>query len=267
MKQPRIAYQWHQPELPNGRPPLVFIHGMAHGAWCWEWLWVPWLLHRGYTCLTLNLRGHGESEGWERLSRTPVRAYVQDVRFVLSHLDTLPVVVGHSMGGFIVQKLLLSRTPLKGAVLVAPVPASGFGRALWTLFRLEPARFLKGLITFSTTPFTEDVQVVKRLCFSQDAPEERVHSTFMALQPESFRAFLDMVIGDLHRPAPTQVPTLILASGKDCFVPLKALERTTRGFGAHLQVFEDVAHDMMLDTRWEAVCAIMESWIRNLPEG
>lgn len=266
MQQARIAYTIHQPQKSLHKTPLVFVHGMGHGSWCWEWLWVPRLREAGYTCVTLNLRGHGDSEGWERLRFTSIKDYVQDVRYVLSHLKALPVVIGHSMGGFIVQKLLLSETPLKGAVTVASVPASGFGRGLWRLLKHEPLRFLKGLITFSTTPFSEDPEIVRKLCFSPDAPVERVHNAFMSMQPESFRAFLDMVFLDLHKPRLTKIPTLFMAAGNDFVIDNKALEKTAIGFGGHFILMPDIAHDMMIDTRWEKACDLLLDWLQKLTD-
>lgn len=265
MRQPRIEFSVHEPLRIVHETPLVFIHGMGHGAWCWEWLWVPRLQDAGYRCVTLNLRGHGESEGWESLRFTSIKDYVQDVRYVLSHLNALPLVIGHSMGGFIVQKLLLSDTPLKGAVTVASVPASGFGRGLWHLLRHEPLRFIKGLVTFSTSPFLEDPRVVRKLCFSPDAPEERVHNAFMSMQPESFRAFLDMLILNLHKPRPVSVPTLFMAAGRDFIIDNDALEKTAKGFGAQFILLPDVAHDMMLDTNWEKACDTLINWLDKLP--
>jgi pimeloyl-ACP methyl ester carboxylesterase len=26
----------HRPAADDGRPPLLFVHGLGHGAWCWE---------------------------------------------------------------------------------------------------------------------------------------------------------------------------------------------------------------------------------------
>lgn len=265
MRQPKISFSFHEPRIAAQKPVLVFVHGMGHGAWCWEWLWVPRLLEKGYPCVTLNLRGHGESEGWERLRLASIMDYVHDVRYVLSHINTLPVIIGHSMGGFIVQKILLSETPIKGAVTVASVPSSGFGWGLWRLFSKEPFRFLKGLLTLSTTPYSDSPDVVRKLCFSQDAPEERVHNAFMSMQPESFRAFLDMVFLNLHTPRPTSVPTLFLAAGRDFVIDNKALEKTAKGFGANFILLPDLAHDMMLDTAWEKACNTMEAWLDSLP--
>jgi len=50
--------------------------------------------HR-YPFLVLSLRGHGASEGIERLRRTSLTDYVVDVAQVASQLETPPVQVVH----------------------------------------------------------------------------------------------------------------------------------------------------------------------------
>ncbi|MCS6980944.1 MAG: lysophospholipase [Flavobacteriales bacterium] len=261
-RQPHVAFKIFPSEIAPSRSTLLFVHGMAHGAWCWEWLWVPWLQKKGYPCVTMNLRGHSESEGWEHLRFTSIADYVRDVKYVISQLKEPPVIVGHSMGGFIVQKLLLAGTQLRAAILIASVPATGFGKGLWRLLRLAPLRFLRALLTLSTTPFSESPEIVRKLCFSPDVPRERVHSAFMCMQPESFRAFLDMLFLDLHKPRRVSVPILCMAAGRDLIVENKALEKTARAFGSDYVLLPELAHNMMLDTHWEKACEKLHAWLQ-----
>jgi len=39
-------------------PPILFIHGAWHGAWCWEPL-MAYMSRQGFDCYALNLPGHG----------------------------------------------------------------------------------------------------------------------------------------------------------------------------------------------------------------
>lgn len=38
-------------------PPLVFIHGSFHAAWCWGEHWMPFLASKGYETFAISLRG------------------------------------------------------------------------------------------------------------------------------------------------------------------------------------------------------------------
>lgn len=36
-------------------PPLVFVHGSYHAAWCWAEHWFPFFSQSGYDCYALSL--------------------------------------------------------------------------------------------------------------------------------------------------------------------------------------------------------------------
>lgn len=38
-------------------PPLVFIHGSFHAAWCWAEHWLPFYSQQGFDCYALSLLG------------------------------------------------------------------------------------------------------------------------------------------------------------------------------------------------------------------
>ena len=101
--------------------PVLFVHGMSHAAWCWVEHFLPYFAQHGYVSHALSLRGHGSSEGRKRLRWTPLAEYVSDVAQVVDQMERSPVLVGHSMGGMIVQKYLeLNGVP--AAVLLASAP-------------------------------------------------------------------------------------------------------------------------------------------------
>ncbi len=104
--------------------PLLFIHGGWHGAWCWDEHFLGYFSGQGYRVLAVSLRGHGNSFSPKPLRTCSVADYVEDVASVADRLPTKPVVIGHSMGGYVVQKYLESRDAHAG-VLIASVPARG----------------------------------------------------------------------------------------------------------------------------------------------
>ncbi|HYN38889.1 MAG TPA: alpha/beta fold hydrolase, partial [Rhodospirillales bacterium] len=133
---------------PKGRArptPLLFVHGAYGGAWVWEQHYLPWFAERGWEAHALSLRGHGESEGAEKVRFARLRDYVADVEQVLAEISPAPVLIGHSLGGMIVQKLLHSTT-VPAAVLMASAPPHGtvgtlFGMAFTNLKLLQELSF------------------------------------------------------------------------------------------------------------------------------
>jgi pimeloyl-ACP methyl ester carboxylesterase len=104
------------PARRNGRPPLLFVHGGYCDAWCWEPYFLPFFAEKGYAAHALSLRGHGESGGYESLFVAGLDDFVADVERVASTLPSPPILIGHSMGASIVERLMLTR-PVRGAAL------------------------------------------------------------------------------------------------------------------------------------------------------
>ena len=106
--------------------PVVMIHGLAASYHDWDDL-IPELVSHGYAAFALDLLGHGESP------KPPVRTYRIDWVFDhLSgwidslHLDRPPVVIGHSLGGYLALEYAL-RFPerVRALVLVDPFYCHG----------------------------------------------------------------------------------------------------------------------------------------------
>src|SRR3954451_22717797 len=106
------------------KPPLLFVHGGYCDSWCWEPYFLPWFAAQGYPAYAISLRGHGASGGHDSLFVAGLDDYAADVERVMAQIPVAPVLVGHSMGAAVVERLLATR-PLRGAALLAPVPPSG----------------------------------------------------------------------------------------------------------------------------------------------
>jgi pimeloyl-ACP methyl ester carboxylesterase len=117
--------------------PLLFVHGGEHAAWCWDEHFLDFFADKGYRALALSLRGHGGSATSKRLRSCSIADYVEDVCSVADNLTATPVVIGHSMGGFIAQKYLETHDAPAG-VLMASVPPRGHLGATLRLVRRHP---------------------------------------------------------------------------------------------------------------------------------
>lgn len=107
-----------------GMPPLLFIHGAYTAAWCWAEHFLPYFAQAGFNCQALSLSGHGASRRRDHLDSYSIDDYIKDVAEVTAQLPVPPVLIGHSMGGFVVQKYL-EQYPAAAAVLMCSVPPQG----------------------------------------------------------------------------------------------------------------------------------------------
>ncbi len=85
---------------------------------------LPYFASRGYPSHALSLSGHGASAGAGELHQFRIANYVQDLAETVERLGQDTVLIGHSMGGFVVQKFLEEET-VPAAVLMAAVPPHG----------------------------------------------------------------------------------------------------------------------------------------------
>src|SRR5574342_648733 len=137
----------------NGRrpTPLLFIHGTLHTASCWDVHFLDYFAQHGFASHAVNLRGHGNSEGREKLRWTRIADFVEDVANTVRQFPTPPILIGHSMGGFIIQKYLEDHASPGAVLLSSPSPTGLLPTALRNA-RRHPLVFAKDSLTFSLYP-------------------------------------------------------------------------------------------------------------------
>ena len=249
----------------SGYPPLLFVHGSCHAAWCWDEHFLPYFAGRGFDAYAVSLRGHGESAIRGSLRWTSIAGYVADVEQVAADLPREPVVIGHSLGGFVVQKYL-ERHQAPGAVLVAPAPAVGMLSASTRMSWQDPLLSLRLLLSMEPYTMFATPERARRLLFSPDIDGDTLQRHWSRLGRESFRSWLQMLTTRPDAEPICRTPILILAGGGDRLIPESALRRTADRYRADLTLIPDTAHDIMLEANWEQAAEAMLDWLKRTLE-
>lgn len=118
-----IAVEVFTPQREQHPLPILFVHGSSCGSWLWR-NFMYFFSSRGWTCYALNLRGHHLSDPVEDWGEVGVDAYLEDVDKVITWIGSDLMLVGHSMGGMLVQKQAERRNPRKLVLLHTGAPAS-----------------------------------------------------------------------------------------------------------------------------------------------
>ena len=252
------------PRSEPSKAPLLFVHGAWHGAWCWDEHFLDFFAARGYRSLAVSLRGHGNSPAPRPMQFCSMVDLVDDVASVAASLPRRPVVIGHSMGGFVVQKYLESHEA-PGAVLLASVPPSGAARFLLRRFTMHP------LLTAANLAMTKSLRSIgatpgltREAFFSRWAADADVARCTAQLNEEYLgKHVLDMLGSTCHdltssaRRSWCSAPNMTRVSPSTKSMRRRPLITRKRKF------FPDMGHDMMLEPEWSAVAERIHAWLES----
>ena len=253
-----------RPSRASTKPPIVFVHGGYCDAWCWEPFFLPWFAAQGHASYALSLRGHGRSPGVESLFLTGLGDYETDVEYVAGQLDEEPIFVGHSMGAAVVERILAKR-PVRGAVLLAPVPPAGLlpmaarlaaehGEYLMQLGSLDPSRLSN-----------EVLNALRPFYFGPDVSPALLAEASRHLGAESPRALMDLSLR-LHwalGSRPTS-PLMVLGSDGDRICTPGDVRATALHHGVEATILPGLAHMLMLDPQWGRAARAIGSWLATV---
>jgi pimeloyl-ACP methyl ester carboxylesterase len=252
----------HEPDQLSHAAPIVLVHGILHAAWCWE-QFQPYFAQQGYRSYAISLRGHGSSEIDGPLRWARASDYVDDLVQALAEIavdNNQVILVGHSMGGLVVQKYL-ERYPAAGAVLLASVPPHGIYQAALRALAHFPLKFLRVILTANVKLLVETIDDAYWFGFSRDLPLETVQKHHARMNQESYAIIYDMLLLALPRPAQIQTPMLVLGGEIDSQFSPAEVRSTARAYRAESEIFSGMGHDMMLDLGWQAVADRILAWL------
>lgn len=217
------------------RPPVLFVHGLAHGAWCWEHRWMPELARRGWTCGAVSLRGHGQSEG----KHGSFRAYAHDVMEAITRMERAPILVGHSMGAGVLQRVCEHyAAPL--SVLLTPIGPSGSMLASLGYAVRHPVGFVRVLMNGAPSLTAAEM-------FGSHPPEDATELLERVQAPGRGNVIR---IAGRRRPRPARGPVVVVGALQDRIVPKREVAACGRHYGTEVHWWDD-GHMVMTSGRWK----------------
>lgn len=241
--------------------PVVFVHGAWHAGWCWDENFLDFFADRGFRVLAPSLRGHGSSPSRRPLWMCSIADYASDVAAVVEGLPSAPILVGHSLGGFVVQKYLETHDA-PAAVLMASTPPHGQLRSLLRSMIRHPWRSTKFAISANPSDLYGTQAGAREYFFGNDAPDSLIDAFTRRLQRDSTRAVMfDAVVADLVDTQRIHTPMLIVGGQLDQVYTPSDVRSTAAAYETEPMIFPGLGHELMLEPDWAVVAGCVESWL------
>lgn len=216
---------------------------------------------KGYEVHALSAPAHGGSDPVRgHINLHSLADYVRALETVVDRISPRPVVIGHSMGGAILQKYLENHT-LPGAVLLASIPAQGIlGFILRQTIRYPD--LLISLLLANTYGYVKTPQRAKEQFLGPDSTVD-ADNFHRRLQRESFLVALQTTFPFANRTKILQgkTPILALAGEKDAIFTVDEEQKTAARYNVPLKIFPRQGHNLMVEPLAREVADFVDKWM------
>jgi non-heme chloroperoxidase len=250
---------------------IVMIHGMWGGGWNWE-NYQKFFEGKGYHCITPTLRLHDvdpKAPPHPRLGNTSLLDYVEDLEKEIRKLDTLPILMGHSMGGLLVQ-ILGSRGLARALVLLAPAPPLGIMVLKPSVIRGNLSLLLKWGFWRKPMRQTFAEAAYSTMNLLTEKEQKRLYDRYVY---ESGRAAWEIGFWFLDRKGAAKVdasrvtcPVLVIAGAQDRIMPASVVRKTARKYKAVATYRElpNHAHWLIVESGWQEIAEYISDWLNQV---
>lgn len=255
--------------------PVVFIHGL----WLAASSWTPWLelfAARGFDPTAPTWPG--EADSIEAARDDPQSGAGHGINEIAEHFAEIigalpepPIIIGHSFGGMITEKLLGQNVGRAGVAIdaaqikgVLPLPLSSL-RSTLPVFRDFSNE--KKSVSLTAEQF--------RYSFGNELTEEESDALWVKWNiPSPGKPLFEAASANFSRHSPAAVetendsrgPLLLISGGKDHTVPTAITKSTLKQYRhstavTELVEFPDRGHSLTIDHGWREVAESVLSWI------
>ena len=257
------------PEVKDNRSnTIIFIHGIFTNSMIWK-SWINFFNSKGYQCYAPSYPYHEGNPGElrenvdKRLGGLRFKDVTASYSDFIDQLPEKPILIGYSMGGLVVQKLIERNKGLAG-ICIASAPPTGIISLKWSFIRsnlpvINPFRgnsfclpsikwfhyAVCNTFTFEQTKFEYDKLVIPE---SRNVPRGSLRKEGMI---------------NFNKP---HNPLLFIAAENDHIIPASLVRKNYKAYKhkssrIEFKEFKDRTHYICAQENWEEVAAFINDWI------
>lgn len=261
----RLAVDVFKPAVKQHEAAVILVHG-AYGSSEHLHLYGQFFADHGWTGYAISLSGHKPSDVDEKLAVLPLQRYAEDVQKVIKRLELQQVIlIGHSMGGSVVQKAAESMSEVKALVLLASGPPRGvpFTVTKFTRGFKLIRQVVTGIWSMMRSRPMQPVYAPARLAVLNGLSEADSQEVFQMFVPESWVAASQVTKGIRVRAEKIKVPVLVGHFSQDAFIKESMEKAIAKFYQGDYISFEHLAHMGILEPGWQEGCTYIERWLQS----
>ena len=252
-----LSAEEYPPAQPKFKSPLILLHGVWSGAWCWQ-SWATHFCNLGWESLAIDLRRRSAQSPMGNLHNLSFSDCVKDLAKVIRCFSTPPVLLGMNLGALMALKIS-EQTELSALILVSPSPPGNLAvsrsrpqRLLWLKYRLlillrRPLRIDdRDFRNYFLAPLPEILQTVLS---RQTAPESSA----------LVREFLAPRVSLEPRPL-TTCPMLTLSGSNDQITPAATGKRMADWLHGEFKEYPGQGH-WLIERDGENIVRDIHRWL------
>lgn len=244
----------------SSKPPVLFVPGSFCGAWIWRDNYFEHFYQAGYDVAAMSFQSHGK-RGLPLLSRK-LSDFEADLTQAIGTFKQPPIVVAHSLGGLVAQRVA-RRVPVHALALLSPIPADGVARSVLSLAKKSPVSVLK-LASVTVTPqFARSGQPPIGI-YSRSVPEHQRQSVTRRLQAEAPLALLQSIAPQLRRPTKLPCPVHFWGAEGDHIIPAQEVQRAAKLMGVESTIFPGMCHTFQVELNWKMLADDVLAWLNTV---
>ncbi|MCI0751022.1 MAG: alpha/beta hydrolase [Flammeovirgaceae bacterium] len=250
---------------------IVFIHGLFQNPKSWE-KWQKYFEQQGFKCFTPAYPFHeGEPDILRKnidsnLRGITLRKVVGSVAHIIDTLPEKPILIGHSMGGLVVQKLISMNKGAAG-ICIDSAPPAGIFSFEWSFLKanLPTINPLKGNSVFLPSVQWFHYAFCNTMTLEQTQVE---YDKYVVPESRNIARSSTGKDGKIDFSKPHR-PLLFIAGEKDHIIPASLNEKNYHAYRdkrskREFKSFPDRTHYICGQENWEEVASYVERWILNL---